>query len=504
MFAVWKHLSITRKFALLYALLVALIALLTGVVYFNVGQMGTDADRLLEETREHVVAQRMVAKLGVIESLGREGAFRVGGDLSKRTHAERELEDLFSLLGGMGGQSDDPSRPEHQAEEGRYIDAAMKEITALQRELLQEKRGTASTDLDRPLGAVRDCLKFFVEETREEVGLSDSDLESSARAARYITVGTVLASAFALCLSLVLVYRTIILPIRKLREGADHIRAGNLNERIDLEHDDELGQLAASFNAMAQRIQETQLELEDRIAQRTRELIRAGRLADIGTLAAGVAHEINTPLASISACAEGLGRKIKRGQLKGDDIDEYLGTIRSEAERAHQTTQQLLALARQDHGKVGRFDLQLVLKQVEMTVTPLLHKRGVQLELRFDAGRVEPVANPGELTQVLVNLILNANDASPDGSIVELHCHHSDSKLIFDVMDHGCGIGDEDQDRIFSPFFTTKGPGEGTGLGLSLVANIVEHRSGRISVSSELGSWTRFRVEFPMKWKEQS
>lgn len=501
----WKDLSITRKFGLLYLFLVACLASFGIVVSYHVGEMRKGADRLLEETREHAIAQRMMGHLAVLDSLRIEEAALVEGDGLRLEMASKGVDSLLESFSLLIQPDLDPSRPEHEAQEERHIVDALKALSELKANLAGEGGSQQLVNSEPQLHAVRACINRFVEETREEVEHSDQDLEDSAHAARWLTLGMVLAISFLLCLSLALVYRTIIAPLRKLREGADRFGAGALKHRISLSQRDELGTLAKSFNAMADSIKETQGQLEERIASRTRELIRAGRLADIGILAAGVAHEINTPLASIAACAEGLGRRAKAARSEGarldeDELDEYLQTITTEAYRAHRTTKQLLALSRQDHGEVVHVDLQLAMDQVETTVKPLLARKGIRLETSYQLGGLELKANAGELIQVLVNLILNAKDASPEGSAIRFRCQGRGERVIFEVQDQGCGIANEDLDRVFSPFYTTKAPGDGTGLGLSLVANIVEMRAGRISVVSEPESGTCFRVELPLNW----
>ncbi len=252
---------------------------------------------------------------------------------------------------------------------------------------------------------------------------------------------------------------------------------------------------------MADRIADTQSELEARVASRTREFIRAARLADLGVLAAGVAHEINNPLASIASCAEGLERRLAKGELDGADQHDYLRTISAEAYRAREITTRLLALARQEPSETADVDLGLVLHQVEAAVSRLLERRKLRLRSEFPP-QASVRGSAGELIQILVNLILNAKDASPDGATIDVRCRVEAKWIVFEVEDRGHGIEAQDIDRIFDPFYTTKRPGEGTGLGLPLVAALVEARGGFIGVDSRPGEGSLFSVRLPRRWRE--
>jgi len=303
--------------------------------------------------------------------------------------------------------------------------------------------------------------------------------------------------SLGLCATLLLVLRTVVHPLRALRRRAEAVGRGDFGPGPRFESRDEIGELARSFDEMAGKVAATQVALEDRVATRTRDLARAARYADLGVLAAGVAHEINNPLASIASCAEGLQRRIDRGTLDPREQADYLGTIVSEAYRARDITQRLLTLARNETQSFARIELPDLLEEVRRVTRHPLERRHVSLELESGP----PLAvhgNAGELLQALVNLVLNARDASPEGGVVKLSTRRSGPLAVIDVDDQGPGVPDQLVQRVFEPFFTTKAPGEGTGLGLSLVASIIESHEGTVLVSRSPSGGARFRLHLPL------
>ena len=160
----------------------------------------------------------------------------------------------------------------------------------------------------------------------------------------------------------------------------------------------------------------------------------------------------------------------------------------------------MLALVRQEPSEVGPVSLNLVLEQAGNALRHKADKRGIQLVPQSLPGDAQARANAGELVQILINLIGNAIDASPAKGTVHYAAEVENNELLFSVTDHGCGIPKEQLDFIFEPFFTTKSPGMGTGLGLALVATLVESHGGTITVQSEPDVATTFVVRLPLDW----
>jgi signal transduction histidine kinase len=281
-----------------------------------------------------------------------------------------------------------------------------------------------------------------------------------------------------------------------LRAAARRIAAGDLSHRVPLQRRDEVGELAADFNRMAGELADMHADLERRVDERTREFLRAARLAGLGTMAAGVAHEINNPLASIASCAEGLSRRLATGQADAAEQREYLEIIAKEAYRAHEITSRLLEFARSEPGPVVAFGAQELTRDLDVLLRHRLRERGLKLEFEFEAELGVLTGRPGEIKQVLLNLLHNAIDASPPNGRIVLRCRRDDEQLVFEVEDSGPGLPPQIAERAFDPFFTTKPPGKGTGLGLSIVERIVSSQRGRVE-ALDTGHGALFRVSIP-------
>jgi two-component system NtrC family sensor kinase len=238
-------------------------------------------------------------------------------------------------------------------------------------------------------------------------------------------------------------------------------------------------------------------EAQDRYAQ-------AEKLAAIGQLAAGVMHEINNPLATIAACAEGLGFKLQDASQPGGaipkDVAEYLQIIDNEVERCKQIIDGLLDFSRPKQALKERVSLNEV---IDRTLLLLKHhdkfKRIVaHTELDPDLPHVAQ-ANGDRLVQVFMALLLNAMDAVGERGTVVVRTRKGDGsgQAIAEVIDQGLGIARSELPKIFEPFYTTKPAGRGTGLGLSICYGIVQDHGGRIEAESVLGRGSTFRVVLP-------
>jgi PAS domain S-box-containing protein len=228
------------------------------------------------------------------------------------------------------------------------------------------------------------------------------------------------------------------------------------------------------------------------------QVVRAERLATLGELAAGVVHELNNPLTSITVYAEYLVRKL---ESQGADISdlEKLRRIGASAQRILRFSRDLVQYARPSGRDVEPVDLASVVRQSVSICEHLVERGGVSLAIEVDPALPVVQAVSGQLEQVLINLITNAVHAVETGGRVIVRAQtESPSAVLIEVADSGPGVADEDRDRIFEPFFTTKPDGKGTGLGLPIVRNIVDQHHGEIRVArSDLGG-AAFRVVLPI------
>jgi two-component system, NtrC family, sensor kinase len=238
-------------------------------------------------------------------------------------------------------------------------------------------------------------------------------------------------------------------------------------------------------------------EVTDRV-EAHRAIARAEKLAAVGRLAAGVVHEINNPLATISACAESLEARVNEGTFDGsparEDLREYLGLIRSEAFRCKSITMGLLDFSRtrtSDHVTISLADV------IQSAVRLLSHQKrspliNFQVEIADD---LLPVSgDPGQLQQAVIALATNALDAMGDSGVLTLRARNDGDKVVVEVSDNGVGIAPENLPKIFEPFFTTKEIGRGTGLGLAVCYGILTEHGGTLDVQSTVGAGTTFTI----------
>jgi PAS domain S-box-containing protein len=230
------------------------------------------------------------------------------------------------------------------------------------------------------------------------------------------------------------------------------------------------------------------ITLEEQLQQRE-------KLSSIGLLAAGVAHEVNTPLTGVSSYTQML-----LGMLNENDPKHaLLQKVRTQAERATNIVNNLLNFSRTGSAtEFAELDVARVLDDTLQLLEPQLRRSQIEIVRRYDQDAPEAYANAGKLQQVFTNLILNARDAIPDGGqIIIATGTAEDGSLLVEIIDTGIGIAPENVAKIYDPFYTTKGVGQGTGLGLAVSYGIVQEHAGRISVDSTPGQGTTFRITLP-------
>ncbi|MEO8705485.1 MAG: ATP-binding protein [Kofleriaceae bacterium] len=237
---------------------------------------------------------------------------------------------------------------------------------------------------------------------------------------------------------------------------------------------------------------------QSKIEALQQQVVRAERLATLGELAAGVVHELNNPLTSITVYAEYLVRKLESQGAETSDV-EKLRRIGASAQRILRFSRDLVQYARPSGRDLEPVDLSAVVRQSVSICEHLVDRGGIALGVEVDPELPVIQAISGQLEQVLINLITNAVHAVENGGQVVVRAAvESPSTVLIEVADSGPGVAEEDRERIFEPFFTTKPDGKGTGLGLPIVRNIIEQHRGQISVSrSDLGGAT-FRVILPV------
>jgi len=357
-----------------------------------------------------------------------------------------------------------------------------------------------------------------------KVGVSLRPMRAQiARMKNIIVLLTLLIVGLAILFTFGLV-NLIIKPIEKLVKATRKIAQGCLSFSVDIQRKDELGELASAFNQMTASLKESRSEIEDysrtlehKVEERTRELkeaqaklIQTEKMAAVGQLAAGVAHELNNPLGGILGFAQYASSKIrnkKANDLTDEDLfsySTYLKDIEQQSMRCKRIVQNLLKFSRTSK-KVDFeiLDLNNILEDTLMFVQHQLSMNKVRLSKSLESSLPKVNGNSGMLQQVFTNIILNALQAMPQGGSLSVSTKSSsysqEAKKGVEVVftDSGCGIPAENLEKIFEPFFTTKKVGQGTGLGLSVSYGIIKEHKGDIKVQTELGKGTSFIISLP-------
>ena len=303
-----------------------------------------------------------------------------------------------------------------------------------------------------------------------------------------------------------LFYRWIFQPLEMLIRGSRKVAGGDFNYRVQLQTHDEMSELAGAMNDMTFRFCTIRDDLDRQVQQRTKQVVRNEQLASVGFLAAGVAHEINNPLASIAMCAESLeDRLCELLKTKGNDgggqgsiATNYLRMIQSEAFRCKGITERLLDFSRIGPPKRQLTDLGELVRGVIEMIGHLGRYQGKKIEFHVAASVLAPV-NGQELKQVVLNLLTNALDSLEDDGRVDVRLEACDGMAELTVADDGCGMEPEVMERIFEPFFTRRRAGQGTGLGLSICYRIASDHGGTIEARSPgPGRGATFIVRLPL------
>jgi hypothetical protein len=229
-------------------------------------------------------------------------------------------------------------------------------------------------------------------------------------------------------------------------------------------------------------------------AELEQRLVQADKLSSIGLLAAGVAHEVNTPLAVISTYAQMLAKQVAEDSQKSMILDK----IAKQTFRASEIVNSLLNFSRTSTTSFGNVSLNRVIQETLSLLEHQLQKSGIQLKIDLEAELPPVHGNAGKLQQVCLNLFLNARDAMAGGGTLEVRTWSQGSGARLEVSDTGHGIAPEHVHRIYDPFFTTKAARKGTGLGLSVTYGIIQEHGGSIEVSNRRSGGAMFRLELPL------
>lgn len=309
---------------------------------------------------------------------------------------------------------------------------------------------------------------------------------------RHLVLFVAGAGAVAICgaLLVVLTY-TVQRPMVELQQKIAELGAGDLTVSVSFAHrNDEIGDLGRNFNQMVKQLRENREEIE--LLHRT-QMSRAEHFATLGEVATGLAHEIRNPLAGIAGVIEIISRDLPASSPARAVVKD----VRQEIARINHIVTDLLQTARPHPPKVRKSDLNTTVEHAVMLGRQQALAKGIEIALHKDPSLSEIEHDSDQIHQVLLNLLLNAQQAIDSKGKIEVTVERRGSSVVIEVTDNGRGISPDHLPNIFRPFYTTKG--DGTGLGLSLARRIVEDHHGRIDVTSTVGKGTTFAVVLPLQ-----
>jgi len=326
------------------------------------------------------------------------------------------------------------------------------------------------------------------------VGILEEKFTDMRQKAIAIFLGITLAGmAIALIVSSFLA-KSVLQPIKRLVFASHQLAKGNLEHEVKLSSKDEIGELSDAFNFMASSLKQRDKRLKEYAQQ---QIMKSERLATLGQLAAGVAHEINNPLGAVLMYSHLSLEEMEPQDPRRKNLEKVVG----EATRCKDIVRRLLDFARQTEPKVEQLDVNEILQRTLSLVENQALFQNVKINRLLSPSLPKALMDGSQIQQVFTNIIINAAEAiDGEGQLTIATRTASDGQSIeIEFTDTGCGISQENLEKIFDPFFTTKQVGHGTGLGLSVSYGIIARHKGTIDVKSELGKGSTFTVRLPLR-----
>ena len=306
--------------------------------------------------------------------------------------------------------------------------------------------------------------------------------------ASYAIAIVLMVSATVMLLMWVVVYN----PLSRLSRSVQAVQEGDLEARCVIEGKDQFFRLGEGFNAMVESINKQRKELKD---LHTRQIAQADRLASIGKLASGLAHEIKNPLHGINSALTVVARRVQDPGLQ-----EVVTEIQSEPTRVTDLLNNMLAYARPSRPSFAPSDLKSIVDKSLVLLHADLEEQGLKVELAAEPDLPSLELDAAKIQQVLLNLLLNAIQVSKEGDTITIAINKVHGELVTRVCDHGPGISDELAAQIFEPFYTTKS--DGTGLGLAITRTLVEQHNGSIKLLQNDCPGACFEIRLPIQHED--
>ncbi len=345
-----------------------------------------------------------------------------------------------------------------------------------------------------------------------DIGISMQPLDFHVQRQTYVVMAFMGIFLFILTTLLyMIIYRFVLNPLTILTHGIKKVADGDLSQSIRLETNDEIEMLANGFNLMTEKLNERKEAVEKELDEYRTSLLQAQKMEAIGTMATGIAHDFNNMLTGIMGYSELAEAKSSEPYVK-QQINKVINT----AAKAADLTRQILLIGRKLPPQRKSLDINQVVED-SLSMFRRMVEENIEIKLSFKSSLPQVFADPSQLTQVLMNLIVNARDAMPGGGVLKIitrefyadeeYCSNEVAAnpgryVTISVSDTGDGVPEKIRHRIFEPFFTTKEKGKGTGLGLAVTYSIVKNHGGWISIYSEPGIGTEFKIYLPVMKEE--
>ena len=503
-----------HKLVLGLALVVASVALLLGGALFG---LTSDADAMRATDRKMYEMQMVTQLRDAIHEIASPGRGKMAPPGGSRLDWEREqlLANAKTAKYGLDRYREvlaQNPHPDDVQDEQRLVEKLDHSFAILEEAVAQATASGVVTDSNRLIDDEKvaaayatlnqrstDLFNFLVWDVRESFEKAKANHRRSLVIAGFAT-----AAAVVLVLTLLYYFRVwVFSPIRAIQAGVQRVHGGDFGHPIRLGSQDELEELANEFNAMTVRLRDIYGDLARQVNERTRQLVRSERMVSVGFLAAGVAHEINNPLASIAFCAEALERRLHDllARTPGGDaevIQKYLRMMQDESQRCKQITQKLLDFSRSG-GKREPADLTQLVQDVVEVAECLPTARNKRITFH-PAGHVTAPVSVPDVKGVVLNMIVNALDSMEEGGQLAVSLADRGDVAELSFADSGCGMTPDVLENIFEPFYTRNRTGNGTGLGLSISHQIIDQHGGTIAATSPgPGHGSTFTVRLPLR-----